>query len=416
MHDFLDELLNLQDVKVNDYKIKNNQIYIYLESTKNKVSCRKCGRTTKSKGYGEEIQLRHLPILGKDCYLVLRPRRGICDYCDDHPTTNQRLEWYEYKSRYTKAYEQHVLFALVNSTIADVSIKENLGYEAIQGILDRRISDKVNWKRIKEIGLLGIDEISLKKGYQDYVTLISSRTKAKIEILAVIRGREKARIKTFLNNIPQKLKGTIIGVCCDMYDGYVNAAKEAFAQKVPVIVDRFHVAKLYRKCLVQLRKKELERLRKLLSPEKYKLLQPAITILCRNKEFVTQEERKILDKLFKYSPLLKIAHKLCCRLTGIYNSQIGVRAANRKINEWIMDVEKSQLKCFNRFIATLKKYQTEIISYFKGRNTSGFVEGLNNKVKVLKRRCYGIFDLKHLFRRLFLDISGYDLFLCGQGV
>lgn len=419
MDDFMTELtklLDLPNTKVLSYKVTNEAVYIYIESTEDKVPCRKCGRETKPKGLGQEIKLRHLPILGKPCYLMLKPKRGICEYCDDNPTTNQRLEWYEYKSRYTKAYENHVLFSLVNSTVVDVSIKEGIGPGAVEGILRRRVSSKVNWKTFKELGLLGIDEISLKKGYQDYVTIISSRSGGKTRILTVIKGREKAKIKAFLSGIPRRLRNTVAGVCCDMYDGYVNAAKEVFKEKAPVIVDRFHVAKLYRKCLVGLRKGELARLRKTLTTEEYHALKSAIAILKRNKEFVTKEEREILKPLFRHSPALKAAHKLCCQLTGIYNSQIGKRKASRKIDKWIAKVEASKLNCFNRFVTTLKKYKDEIIAYFKGRYTSGFVEGFNNKVKVLKRRCYGIYDENSLFRRLFLDCSGYDTFLYQQGM
>jgi transposase len=365
---------------------------------------------------GQEVKLRHLPILGKPCYLIIKPKRGICDNCDDSPTTNQRLDWYEYKSRYTKDYEAHVLLSLVNSTVVDVAIKERIGTEAINGILKRRVDKKVDWRKIKAIELLVIDEISLKKGHQDFVTIITSRLKNKVNILAVIKGREKLKISSFLSSIPRKLKKTISGICCDMYDGYVNAAKEAFSGKVPVIVDRFHVAKLYRKCLVELRKSELARLRKTLSKEKYQALSSAIKILKRNKEFITTSEKDTLKKSFHYSPKLKSAYKLCCQLTGIYNSKIGKKQAVKKINEWSLKVLASDLTCFNRFIKTLKKYKNEVVSYFQGRHTSSFVEGFNNKVKVLKRRCYGIFDEKSLFRRLFLDCSGYETFHTAQGL
>ena len=60
--------------------------------------------------------------------------------------------------------------------------------------------------------------------------------------------------------------------------------------------------------------------------------------------------------------------------------------------------------------ATVKKWKNEITNYFVNRYTSAFVEGLNNKIKVLKRRCYGIYDLKHFFQRLFLNLSGYELY------
>ena len=77
---------------------------------------------------------------------------------------------------------------------------------------------------------------------------------------------------------------------------------------------------------------------------------------------------------------------------------------------WIKRVEASGLGCFDRFIGTLEKRMDEITNYFEERETSGFVEGFNTKVKVLKRRCYGIYDLGRLFQRLTLDLEGYRLF------
>ncbi len=134
-------------------------------------------------------------------------------------------------------------------------MKEDVGYKAIEAIVERYVSEKIDWSDIDAIGLLGMDEISSKKGYKSYLTLVTSRVDDKVKILAVLKGREKETIKAFLSTIPKKLVDTIIAVCTDMYDGFINAAKEVFGKKVPVIVDRFHVAQLYRKCLVSLRNK-----------------------------------------------------------------------------------------------------------------------------------------------------------------
>jgi transposase len=68
------------------------------------------------------------------------------------------------------------------------------------------------------------------------------------------------------------------------------------------------------------------------------------------------------------------------------------------------------LKCFDTFIKTLRAHWNEITNYFIHRQTSGFVEGLNNKIKVLKRRSYGLFNPKRLFQRIYIDLHGYDLF------
>ena len=410
-------VLGLSDVEVTNVEIDRfNQFIFTVVSTKSEIFCHCCGKLTQPYGKGRTVRLRHLPILGRKTYIDITPPRGRCPHCDGNPTTTQQADWYGRKSPQTKAYEQAVLMALVNSTLSDVSIKEDLGYQAIQSIIDRRIESEVNWNSINELGLLGIDEISLKKGYKDYVTLITSRNGDKIRIIAVLKGREKETIKAFLSSIPKSLLKTIIAVCTDMYDGYINAVKEVLGSNTPVIVDRFHVAKLYRKSLVSLRKKELRRLKKALSEKEYGALKPAIRILCHNKEYMTPEEKRITEPLFNYSPLLKVAYEFCCQLTSIFNGSFSIKEAHEKINEWISAVEGSKVTCFNKFIQTLIKYKHEITNYFQDRHTSGFVEGFNNKVKVLKRRCYGIFDIKHLFQRISLDFSGYDFLQNNQKV
>jgi transposase len=168
---------------------------------------------------------------------------------------------------------------------------------------------------VSKIGLLGIDEISLKKGYQDYATLVTSKTEDGVKILGVLKGREKATVKSFLASIPKHLQKTIIAICSDMYDGFINAAQEVFGDNIPVIADRYHVSKLYRKCLVSLRKKELKRIKKSLSKEEYLSLKPAISLLCKRKELsITDEEKQILEPSFNASPKIKEAYYLCLKL------------------------------------------------------------------------------------------------------
>ena len=413
---FFNKLLNLPRTEVTDYKIVDNKIYLNVQSTFDEVPCRKCGKPTKSKGYAKKREIRHLPMNGKECYLEIKAKRGICVDCDDHPTTNQRLEWYDYKSRYTKDYTKDLMLSMVNSTLEDVAIKNNLSPDTIARILQQEVSENVDWEEFKRLGLVGVDEISLKKGYRDYLTIVTSKQQNnQVRILVVLDGRKKATVKTFLKKIPSKLKKTITGYCCDMNEGYINAAKEAL-KSTPIIIDRFHVAKLYRKCLINLRKSELARLRKELSAVKYKELKEAINILRRNVELVSKTERIELEKLFKLSPKLQSGYRLCRQLTSIYNSKIGKKRANNKINQWITKVQAADLEYFDGFIQTLQKYQNHIIQYFNGRYSSGFVEGFNNKIKVIKRRCYGIFDKNSLFRRLFLDTVGYSKFLNRTGV
>jgi transposase len=103
-------------------------------------------------------------------------------------------------------------------------------------------------------------------------------------------------------------------------------------------------------------------------------------------------------------------HCAALKLTHIFNTHQNRKTALTKLNRWIATIQKSGLTGFDGFIKTITKYKTTVLNYFKSRKNSGFVEGLNNKIKVLKRRCYGVFKTDTLFQRLFLDLQGYQAF------
>lgn len=404
--------LDIENVVVENVKInKKGEFIITVVSTIEYAHCHKCSRKiTKPYGHGRWITLRHLSILGKKCYIRIRPSRFQCVYCKDNTTTTQDSLWYNLRSPHTKAFEEYILLQLVNSTISDVSIKEDLSYEAVSGIINRYIDKEVNWDGIEKIDVIGLDEISLKKGHKNFVTIVTACIDNKIIILGVLKDRKKETVKKFLSSIPKRLRKNIKTVCSDMYEGYINAAKEVFGKKCDIVVDRFHVAKLYRKGLDGLRKREMKRLKKELSKEDYKKLKGTMWILRKDKKELSKDELEVLECLFKHSSILKLAYELCTELTDIFEKNISKSQAKHEINKWMKKVRKSGINCYNNFLSTLEKWYGEITNYFIDRQTSGFVEGFNNKIKVIKRRCYGIFNVGHLFQRISLDIEGYSSF------
>ena len=177
-----------------------------------------------------------------------------------------------------------------------------------------------------------------------------------------------------------------------------------------IVVDRFHVTRYYNKAADKFRQRELKRLKKELSKEAYQQLKGSMWAFRKKKADWTPEERKALRKLFHYVPELKQAYLFKEKLTGIFDSQISKSEGKKKLQRWISEVERSCLTCFDGFIKTLQNWMEEITNYFLKRETSGFVEGFNNKIKVLKRRSYGIYNLTHIYQRLFLDVEGYRLY------
>jgi transposase len=125
-----------------------------------------------------------------------------------------------------------------------------------------------------------------------------------------------------------------------MYEGFVNAAKEVFGNLV-IVIDRFHVAKLYRGALDTLRKKELKRLKKALPAEAYQKLKGVMWLLRKKKEELRDEELNTLACLFRHSPALKAAYTFCNELTEIFEEDVSKRQAQHKIKVWKTRVKKS---------------------------------------------------------------------------
>ncbi len=404
--------LGIPEVEVVKTEInEKGDLIITIKSTKIGTKCRRCGRwITKSQGYDEWVQVRHLPVFGRPTYLRYRPRRYRCEKCDKGPTTTQELSWHEKGSPNTLAYEDYILFQLVHSTIEDVSLKEQMSYDGVLGVMERRISSETDWSRYTVIGRLGVDEIALRKGHRDFVTIVTGRLENdRIVLLGVLPGRKKDTLIAFLRSIPLRLVDTIDTICCDMYEGYTEAVREELPN-AKIIIDRFHVTQHYSKAADKLRQRELKRLKEELSEEEYQQLKGNMWAFRKKKADLTPKERTVLRKLFARSPDLKLAHELREKLTAIYELSITKSAAKRKFRAWIKRVQQSDLTCFDGFIKTLENWLEEISNFFINRDSSGFVEGFNNKIKVLKRRCYGIFNIQHLFQRIYLDLEGYRLF------
>jgi len=197
-----------------------------------------------------------------------------------------------------------------------------------------------------------------------------------------------------------------------MWEGYLNAIDEFIVEhptlNANLVADRFHVAKQYRGCVDTGRKQEMKRLRKLLTEEDYKALTDRIHwVLRRNHANLDKDERARLRRLFEQSPKLHQAYTLREELTAIFNASFDVQTGRRRLQAWADKAERLAPTYFGTFIKLLRNRLDIIANYFDRRASSGFVEGLNNKLKLIVRRGYGIKRTDSLFRRLWLDTAGY---------
>jgi transposase len=387
--------------------LADDTLLIEVESTLTTARCHRCGREIdRFHGFDQPVRLRHLPVFGREVFVEIRPKRYRCPQCEGGPTTTRRCDWYEPHRPHTKAFEAWVLKLLVHGTVADVSRRLDLGVKAVEGIVDHHVAPAVNWADFAALETLGIDEVALRKGRGHYVAVVWARdARGLTHVLAVLPDRLQATVQAFLEGIPAALKATVRRVCTDMWDGYAGAVAAALPA-AQLVVDRFHVAVHYRKTVDELRRTECRRLNAGRPPDQTLPTAGLRSLLRREWPSLNPVQQGQLAELFERTPALASAYVLRTTLTAIFECTPDRVTARTRPQLWGEQVKAAGVTCFDKFLNTLEYWKEGILNCFEGRHTSGFVEGLNNKLKLLKRRCFGLDDPVELFRRLWLDIEG----------
>lgn len=201
----------------------------------------------------------------------------------------------------------------------------------------------------------------------------------------------------------------------DMWESYVTAVEDFIAAHEDVtaclVIDRFHVAQQYRNDFDDLRKQEFKRMKQTLPSTTYDQdCKGTLWLLRKNHADLDNDERIRLRRLFLHAPLLQQAYALREELTALFNTLPSRQEGERRLTAWMQKVQQSSLTCYSDFLQTLSAHWQPILNYFVERVNSGFVEGLHNKIKTIKRRCYGIRKVSTLFQRIWLDLEGLERF------
>jgi transposase len=223
-------------------------------------------------------------------------------------------------------------------------------------------------------------------------------------VLDVLKSREKQVIREYLaRGRTSGLLSQVIEVTTDMWEGYVQAAREVFGEGVRVTIDRFHVMKNFQEHLTAARR-EIQRQ---LPRDEAKALKGTRWLWLTNAENLTEQEQAELAVLQERFPLLGRLRQQRERLRLLFEDRrIDTAAAGSKqLRAWIEEARALGVKALDRFCQTLDRWLEKIANYFVARASNGRVEGFNTGVRSLLRRAFGMLNFEH-FRLRVLDRFG----------
>ena len=368
-------VLGIPQVTIERVEIKETEIHLHVKTVSKTEVCPNCHRPCQQIHQNNPVRvIRDLPLSGKQCYLHISSRRFWCPHCNlPFP---EDLDFVDPYRNCTKRYEVHIYELVRQNNVSYVRALEGLSYEVVEGIFLREAKARIPLEPFENLRKLGIDEISERKGKKSFdVIFYNLETGKPVEAL---QGRTKEQVVSYFKTLSEDIKQKIEEVCIDMWRPYAKAVLETLPHS-ELVVDRFHIMQSVNKDL-----KELKNKRKKELPEE---AQGCHYPLLKNEDDLTKKQEEILKNVYEADAVLKRAHQLKEQFRAIFETTQAMEEARKKLQKWICKAYKHEM--FSGVITNMKTWLTPVLKYFVNRTTNGPSEGINNKVKLIKRRGYG---------------------------
>lgn len=401
----LTELIDLEDIKVISHRLHDGiGIILQTESKKLYSICPKCGTKSQRLHQNHRHIVKDLPFGDRPVFLEINRRQFKCEICKKPFSEN--LDFVRKKRTYTKRLAQKTIQEVLENDIHTVASKGIVTTEEIEGMLKDASEQLSNSKPLK-LKRLGIDEIALVKGKGNYCAVLIDLDTSKL--IAILSGRTQEIIKETLIGWGTEVLEQIKKVSIDLWKGYKNLVTELMPE-AQVVADRFHVMVQINKELDTQRKKQRRNTQELIkkaktSKEKFKQeqilegLNKTKYVLLKNESDLNEEEKNKLIKVKAVSTSLKLMHELKEKLRKVFNKTNDWYTAVFKLGIWLSKAKKYFPNSNNTFI----RWFDEIVAYFDNRTTSGVVEGIKNKLKLIKRSAYGFRNFNNFRVRCLLN-------------
>lgn len=332
--------------------------------------------------------MRDLSCADTRIYLEIEVRRVQCKACGR--VKRENLDFLADNPLYTKRFAWFVGRRCRQSSLKDVAKELYLDWDTVK-TLDKQYM-RLQLDRVGMPGpkVIGVDEISVKKGH-DYRIVVSDLIRKRPIWFGGI-DRSEASMDLFFEALGEKKSAGIRLAVMDMWKPFRKSTQQK-APKAAILFDKFHVMRHLGEALDKIRKSEYARLegkaRRYIKGQKYTLLS--------NRENLTLEGRTALKTLLAANKRLNTAYLLKESFGQLWNYQREAYA-RRFFDNWRAALKWQRLKPFEKFAEMIERHWDGIAAFCKPENkvSLGFVEGLNNKIRVIQRRAYGIRDEEYL--------------------
>jgi len=330
---------------------------------------------------------RTIPIGSKPVWLRTSIQRVWCPKCQ--VVRQIKLSFADPKKTYTKAFKRFVLELSRWMSIKAVARQLGVSWDIVKDIQKQRLRKLYRKPRLKGLQKIAIDEISIGKGHK-YLTLVLDLRTGRVVYTGEGKGAEALQL------FWKRLKSSgarIQAVAIDMSPAYIQAVIENLPGAA-LVFDHFHIVKMFNDKISDFRRKLHNQLN---DPAEQKLLKGTRWLLLKNPEKLDpqKDEEKRLEQALEINKPLATAYYLKEDLRQLWN-QPDKQTAAEFLDDWVQRAKASKIRMLQKFANTLLAHKSGILSYYDFRISTGPLEGINNKIKTMKRQAYGFRDKEFL--------------------
>jgi transposase len=390
------KLLSLQGAFVRQVEFQPQRIVVDVAKRHRLHRCSRCDFSTRSRYDRTVREWRHVS-LGK-WRVVLRAT--LCRLvCPEHGVTTETVPWAEHESRFTRDFED--LVAWVAREMNRTAVKDllHIAWATVGNIIERVVARRLDRTRLERLFRIGIDEVSYRKGHK-YLTVIANHETG--DPVWIGEGRSQKTVGAFFDELGDRAK-QLEAVSMDMCAPFIQETK-ARAPLAEIAFDPFHVVKLASEAVHDVRRTEA---RERKGTAEAAVLKGSRWALLKAPENLCAEEHVRLSAVAGLNARVFRAYLLKEELRALY--RCGPRAAPEHLRSWLSWASRSNLGPFVKLGRTLRQYRDGVLAAIRLRLSNGRMEGLNNKIGVIKHRAYGFHSFAALSAMVFLCCTDLHL-------
>ena len=363
-----------------------------LPAAKRRKCCSGCGQEVEQVHDVEERWVRDLPILGTTTWLCVHRCRLACPRCGPKL---EELSWLPRYSRVTRRLAESVARLCTVLPIKHVAAYFGLHWDTVKAIDKAHLESALGPVDLSNVEVIAMDEFAIQKGHRYATVIVEPYTK---RVLWIGRGRGREDIRPFFELLGRDGRQRIKAVVMDMNGAYEQEVMDQ-CPLAEIVFDLFHVvAKFGREVIDRVRVDEANRLRH--DKTRRAVIKHSRWLLLRNRENIRQREDRVrLDELLAANRRLFTVYVMKDDLKHLW-SYTYRGAALRFWKDWYSRAIRSRIEPLKKFARNLHDYLYGILAHCHWPLHTSLLEGINNKIKVIKRMAYGFRDDDYFFLKI----------------